>query len=129
MNINNNNREDDVKKQNIEIDDVDHGYICDEYKDLIDNILMFRLTVGDLHLTEFDNLKLGLTNIVNNYLEKKILMWMIDCLILRNPLEICQIMSIGYIGLQMVINQKQRSNMKKKRLSSLNAVKNYVLDF
>ena len=71
MNINNNNRKGDTKKEDIEIDTVDHVYIGDEYNNLIDNIFKFRLRDGDLHLTKFDNQKFGLRNIVNNYLEKK----------------------------------------------------------
>ena len=66
MNVNNNSREDDIEKDDIEIDNVDLGYIGDKYKDLIDNIFKFRSRNGGLHLTEFDNPKLGLTNIVNN---------------------------------------------------------------
>ena len=67
----NNNGEDDIEKEDIEVDNVDHPYIGDEYKDLIDDIFKVRLRDGDLCLTEFDNWKLGLTNIVNNYLVKK----------------------------------------------------------
>ena len=74
-----------------------HSYIGDEYKDLIDNIFKSRLRDGDFCLTKTDNHKLALTNIVNNYLEKKLLIWMIDCLILINPLKICQILTIEYI--------------------------------
>ena len=74
-----------------------HSYIGDEYKDLIDNIFKSRLRDGDFCLTKIDNHKLALTNIVNNYLEKKLLIWMIDCLILINPLKICQILTIEYI--------------------------------
>ena len=48
-----NNREDDIKKENIKIDDVDHGYIGDEYKNSIDNISKSRLRDGDLRLIEF----------------------------------------------------------------------------
>ena len=31
--INNNNRKGDIKKKDVEIDDVDHSYTGDEYKD------------------------------------------------------------------------------------------------
>ena len=48
-----NNREDDIKKENIKIDDVDHGYIGNEYKNSIDNISKSRLRDGDLRLIEF----------------------------------------------------------------------------
>ena len=48
-----NNREDDIKKENMKIDDVDHGYIGDEYKNSIDNISKSRLRDGDLRLIEF----------------------------------------------------------------------------
>ena len=48
-----NNREDDIKKENIKIDDVDHGYIGNEYKNSIDNIYKSRLRDGDLRLIEF----------------------------------------------------------------------------
>ena len=72
MNANNNsNRKDDIKKEDDEIVDVNHSYISDEYKDLIENVFKSRLKDGDLHLTEFDNQKLVLTNIVNNYLKTK----------------------------------------------------------
>ena len=71
MNVNNNNRKDYIKKEDIEIDNIDHAYIDDKYKGLIDNIFKFRLRDGDLHLTKFYNQKLDLTNIVNNYLQKK----------------------------------------------------------
>ena len=48
-----NNREDDIKKENIKIDDVDHSYIGNEYKNSIDNIFKSRLRDGDLRLIEF----------------------------------------------------------------------------
>ena len=67
----NNNRKEDIKKDDVEIDDVNHSNIGDEYKDLINNILKYRLKDRALSFTEFDNRKLGLTNIVNNCLEKK----------------------------------------------------------
>ena len=99
MNVNNNNRKDYIKKEDIEIDNIDHAYIDDKYKGLIDNIFKFRLRDGDLHLTKFYNQKLDLTNIVNNYLQKnEIEMWMVDCLILRNLLNVCQLYTIEYIG-------------------------------
>ena len=66
----NNNRKDDIKKENVEIDDVDHSCIGDGYKDLMGNILKPRLRGGDLHLIKFDNGKFTLTNIANNCLEK-----------------------------------------------------------
>ena len=99
MNVNNNNRKDYIKKEDLEIDNIDHAYIDDKYKGLIDNIFKFRLRDGDLHLTKFYNQKLDLTNIVNNYLQKnEIEMWMVDCLILRNLLNVCQLYTIEYIG-------------------------------
>ena len=39
----NKNRKEDIKKDDVEIDDVNHSYIGDEYKDLINNILKYRL--------------------------------------------------------------------------------------
>lgn len=51
----NNNGEDDIEKEDIEVDNVDHPYIGDEYKDLIDDIFKVRLGDRDLCLTEFDN--------------------------------------------------------------------------
>ena len=54
-----------------EIDDVDHGCFGDEYNNLIDNNFKCRLRDVDLHLSEFENQKLGPTDIVNHYLEKK----------------------------------------------------------
>ena len=71
MNVNNNNKKDDITKVDIELDNEDHAYTGYEYKDLIDNIFKFRLRDGDFCLTKFDNQKLCLTDIVNNYLEKK----------------------------------------------------------
>ena len=50
--------------------DVDHSYIGDEYKGLI-NIFMSRLRDVNFHLTKFDSGKRGLTNILSIYLEKK----------------------------------------------------------
>ena len=58
MDVNNNNRKDDIKKGDIELNNIDHGYISNEYKDLIDTIFKFRLRDEDLRLTKFDNLKL-----------------------------------------------------------------------
>ena len=49
---------------------MDHSYIVDEYKGLI-NIFMSRLRDVNFHLTKFDSGKRGLTNIVSIYLEKK----------------------------------------------------------
>ena len=49
---------------------MDHSYIGDEYKGLI-NIFMSRLRDVNFHLTKFDSGKRGLTNIVSIYLEKK----------------------------------------------------------
>ena len=64
-------RTDGIKKDDIEID-VNYGCIGNEYNDLIDNIFKFRLKDGHLRFTEFDNRKPDLTNIGNNYLEKKV---------------------------------------------------------
>lgn len=61
-----------IKKEDDETDDVNHNYIGDEYKDLIANIFKFELKNGDLHLTDFDNQKLRLTNIVKYLREKTI---------------------------------------------------------
>ena len=94
----NNNREDHIRKEEIKIVDVDHGYIGDVCKDLIDDIFKSRLRDRDLRLIEFGNQKLGLTNIDNNYLEKKILMRMIYCLISKNSSKICRMLTIEYIG-------------------------------
>ena len=46
MDVNNNNRKDDIKKGDIELNIIDHGYISNEYKDLIDTIFKFRLRDG-----------------------------------------------------------------------------------
>ena len=72
--INNNKRKDDFKKKNFEISDVDHSYIGDKCKNWIDNVFKSNLRDGDLHLTESDNKIFSQTNVVNNHLEKKILM-------------------------------------------------------
>ena len=72
MNSINNNREGDIYTEDGEIiDNGDHIYIGDEYKDLIDNIFKSGLRNEDLHHTNFDNRKLGLANIISNYLEKR----------------------------------------------------------
>ena len=93
-------KKDDIKKENGEVDDVDHDYIGDEYKDLqrwINDYFKFTLSDRDLHLTEFYSRKFTLINIANNYLEKNILMWMIYCLVSRNPLKIYQMLTVEYI--------------------------------
>ena len=43
MNVNNNSRKDDIKKEDIKIDNGDHSYIGDEYKGLIVDTFKFRL--------------------------------------------------------------------------------------
>ena len=48
-----------------------HIYFGDEHKDLIYNTFKSRLMGGDLYLIEFDHRKLGVTNVIKNYLEKK----------------------------------------------------------
>ena len=65
MNIINSNRKADIKKEDIEIDEVDHAYIGDEYTDLIVDVFKFKLKDGDLCLIEFANLRLGLKNVNN----------------------------------------------------------------
>ena len=85
MNVINNNREDDfeaeddvnaedgVKTEHGEmIYNVRHRYIGYEYKNVIANIFNYGLKDGDLHLRNVDNWQLGLTSIVNSYLEKNI---------------------------------------------------------
>ena len=49
--INNNNRKDDIKKEDDEIDYIDHSYTGDGNKDLIDNIFKPSLRIRDLCLT------------------------------------------------------------------------------
>ena len=49
-----------LRKKNVEIDDVEHGYIGDKYEELIGNISKSRLRDRDLRLTEFHNQKRGL---------------------------------------------------------------------
>ena len=77
---------------------MDHSYTGDKYKDWIDCVFKSNLMDGDLHLTECDNWKLALTNIAKNHLEKKILIWIIHSLILRNLLKIYHIMTTDYRG-------------------------------
>ena len=60
--VNNNNKKDDIKTDDGKRYNVDHNYIDDEYKELINNIFKSELGDGCLHLT----------NIVGNYLEIKI---------------------------------------------------------
>ena len=50
---------------------------------MIANVFNFGLQNGDLHLTNFDNRQLRLTQAT----QTKILMCMIDCLIARNSLK------------------------------------------
>ena len=71
MNVNNNNREYGVKtKDGIKTEDwewignVCHRYSGDEYKNIIANIFKYGLMDGDLHLTNFNNQHLALTNTV-----------------------------------------------------------------
>ena len=88
INVVNNKREDDVKAEDGEIiHNVRHRYFGDEYKNLIANIFKCGLMDGHLHVTNFDNRHLALTNTVNAYLEKHVLVWIIVCLISRNPLK------------------------------------------
>ena len=97
MNIINNSRQAVIKKEDIEIDEVDHAYIGDEYTDLIVDVFKFKLKDGDLCLIEFANLRLGLKN-VNNYLEKNDVVVNVNFLISRNLLKICQMLTREYIG-------------------------------
>ena len=53
------------------IDEVHHKY-NDKYTNLIANIFNYGLMDGDLHLTNFDNQHLGVTDFVSVYLEKSI---------------------------------------------------------
>ena len=62
MNATNNNTEDDVKAEvgiKTEEDEIvynaNHSFIDDKYKDLIVDTFNSRLSVGDFHLTEFDD--------------------------------------------------------------------------
>ena len=92
INVNNKNGEDGVKTEDGEIiDDVHHKHIGYEYKNVI---FKLRLMYLDLHLTNVDNRQLGQTNAINTYVRDKVLIWMIDCLILLNPLKIWQILTI-----------------------------------
>ena len=88
INVVNNKREDDVKAEDGEIiHNVRHRYFGDEYKNLIVNIFKCGFMDGHLHVTNFDYRHLALTNTVNAYLEKHVLVWIIVCLISRNPLK------------------------------------------
>ena len=81
-------REDGSKiKDDKIIDDVGYFYIVDEYKNLIYKILKFELINGDLHLTNCDNRKIGLSKIVNKNLVQKNINTN-NSLILRNPFKI-----------------------------------------
>ena len=71
----NDTREDGVKTEEDGIktedgaktkDGVEYFYIGDEYNNLIGKIFKFRLMDGDLHLTNFDNWKLGLIKMLVN---------------------------------------------------------------
>lgn len=76
-----------------------HIYFGDEHKDLIYNTFKSRLMGGDLYLIEFDHRKLGVTNVIKNYLEKKDnSIEEDDCVISRNLLETCQMLTIEHIG-------------------------------
>ena len=79
INVISNEREDGVKAEDgVRTEDgevtgnVHHRYFGTEYKNLFVNIFQYGLTDGDLHLTNFDNWHLALTNTVNTYLEENI---------------------------------------------------------
>ena len=55
MNVNDNNREDSVKVEDSEKEDVNYRYIDNKCKDLINNIFMYGLKEKDLHLAGIDN--------------------------------------------------------------------------
>ena len=101
---------------------MEHSYLGDENKDLIGNICKSKLKYDeDLSLTGFDNGKFSLIQ------RKKILMWMIDCLISRNPLKICQMLTIYYIRSQIIKNPKQTEHEDiRDVVSILNAVKKSI---
>ena len=68
-------------------------HIGDEYKNLISKIFQYGLMDGDLHLTHCDNRQLGSTKIADKYpAEKNVYVY--DCLTLRNPLKLWQILKI-----------------------------------
>ena len=123
----NNNRKEDIKKDDVEIDDVNHSCIGDEYKDLIKNILKYRLKDRALSFTEFDNRKLDLTNIVNNYLEKKDID--VDDRLFTFEKSIKRLSVIGNRINGVTDNFKPKTETKyedKKRIISiLNAVKKF----
>ena len=60
INVINDNREDGVETENGEItDNLYHTHVCDEKKDLINNIFTYGLRDKDFHLTNFVN-RIGL---------------------------------------------------------------------
>ena len=82
-----------MRKQNGEImDDVDHRFIDHENKNSIVNNFKFGLMDEDLHITNFDNSQLNLTNIFNSDFEKSI---NVNFLTSTNPLKTWQILTMN----------------------------------
>ena len=123
----NNNRKEDIKKDDVEIDDVNHSYIDDEYKDLINNILKYRLKDRALSFTEFDNRKLDLTNIVNNYLEKKDIDVDDRLFTFEKPIKRLSVIGNRINGVTDNFKPKTETKYedKKRIISILNAVKKF----
>ena len=64
--------EDGVKTEDGEVTgNAYYRYFGDEYKNLTANIFKYGLMDENLHLTNFDNRHLALTNTFNTYLEKR----------------------------------------------------------
>ena len=125
-------KKDDIKKENGEVDDVDHDYIGDEYKDLqrwIDDYLKSTLSDRDLHLTEFYSRKFTLIKIVNNYLEKNI---DVDDILFSFEKSIKNLSDVDSRIYRIIDYYKPTTETKyddEKVFSVFNAVKNSNLDF
>ena len=66
MNVDNKKKTNDIKKEDVELCNVNHILLVMNIK--IYDIFTFRIRDRHFHLTEFDNQKLGLTKTANNYL-------------------------------------------------------------
>ena len=79
INVNNNNRENDVKAEvGVKTEDgaiicnLHHKYIGDKYKSLNAIIFKYRIMDDALNLTSFEDQQPDLTNIVSTYIKKNI---------------------------------------------------------
>ena len=114
-----------MRKQNGEImDDVDHRYIDHENKNSIVKNFKFGLMDEDLHITNFDNSQLNLTNIFNSDFEKSI---NVHFLTSTNPLKTWQILTMNLYDQKWSESQNRDWIWRQKRVTSTLNVK--IFDF